>query len=154
MMSWKFYTNGSGEASAVSPGSSGSGKAIRVSLSSVGSNTQLMQSGIQLEPNTDYELSFNAYSNSGNDFKVTLAKHTAPYTEYGVNKSKINLTNSWEHYKINFATRNFESKIDDGRLYFWFAADAESNDQYYLDEVRLEKVSPNPPSSPSGLKLR
>ncbi len=169
MESWSFYSNGSGSAVASDPGYDGSSAAL-VTIDSVGTNVQLMQTGLQLEPDTNYQLTFAAYSNTGHDLRITLAKHVSPYTNYGLNKAKPNLTTSWQTFTLNFTTENFSSTVADGRLYFWFADDAQSGDQFLLDQVRLAKVvsvdppppdppppdppPPDPPAAPSNLIVR
>ncbi|MDL5502887.1 MAG: carbohydrate binding domain-containing protein, partial [Candidatus Methanoperedens sp.] len=71
--SWTFYTNGVGTFNAGPPAYAGNNSA-KITLTTVGTNMQLYQSGINLEPNTLYQLSFAAYSNTGHDIRVRLFK--------------------------------------------------------------------------------
>ena len=135
---WTFYTNGSGIFTIASPGRNSAG-AGRVALSSVGSNTQLYQQGLSLEPNTTYQLSFWAYSNSGRDFKVSVQKHGSPFTNYGLSGQTISLGTNWSQHTVSFTTRNFSSAVNDARLMFWFADTAASGDQFFIDDVALIK---------------
>src|SRR5690606_7728149 len=53
---------------------------------------QLMQTGIPLQPNTTYELSFWGRSSNGNNVRVTLVQQVAPRTNYGLKNKTFNLT--------------------------------------------------------------
>jgi len=135
---WKFYTSGTGTFSTVSPGYEGSNTA-QLALSSSGSNIQLYQEGITLEPNTRYRLSFAAYSTTGHDVTVRLFKHVSPYTNYGLGFT-ANLGTNWQTFTTEFTTSGFTSTVNDGRLKFWLAPFAASGDNYYIDNVQLEKI--------------
>ncbi|MEK9136335.1 MAG: immunoglobulin domain-containing protein, partial [Bacteroidota bacterium] len=89
--SWSFYTDGGGSFSTVSPGFVGSA-AAKLDIAGVGSNVQLYQANIPLEANTNYQLSFVAYSTTGNDLSVTLQQHDAPYINYGLSSYVVDLT--------------------------------------------------------------
>ncbi len=134
---WKFYTNGKGGASVAAPGYDGSASAALVAVNATGSNTQLFQNGLTLEPNAEYKLSFAAYSNTGRNLRVSLGKHSSPYTNYGLNRVVADLTTGWQVYTFTFTTGNFNSTVSDGRLFFWFASEARQGDQYFIDDVRL-----------------
>ncbi|EDY82664.1 Carbohydrate binding domain protein [Verrucomicrobiia bacterium DG1235] len=133
---WRFYTNGAGSASVSSPAYAGVGS-VKMEIGSRGSNIQLFQNDLSLRPNTEYVLSFAAYSSSGNDFRVSVGKHTSPYSNYGLNRERIDLTRDWQVYSLSFTTMNFSSEVDDGRLYFWLSDDAEGGDDYFIDAVSL-----------------
>ena len=139
--SWLFYTNGVGTLSSSSPGYGGSSNAAKLAFISIGTSMQLYQTGVTLEPNTRYRLSFAAYSTKGHDMKVNLIKHVAPFTNYGLYQP-INLGTGWQSFSIEFTTSGFASTVRDGRLQFWFAGTgfAAAGDIYYIDDVRLEKV--------------
>jgi len=137
--SWLFYTSGTGTFSTVSPDYEGSNTA-QLALSSGGSNIQLYQEGIALEPNTRYRLSFAAYSTTGHDVTVRLLKHVSPYTAYAPDFT-ANLGTNWQTFTTEFTTSGFTSTVTDGRLQFWLATFAASGDNYYIDDIRLEKVS-------------
>lgn len=137
--SWKFYTNGAGTFTTVSPGYEGSNTA-RLALSSGGSNIQLYQTGITMEPNTRYQLSFAAYSTTGHDVTARLLKHVSPYTAYAPDFT-ANLSTSWQTFTTEFTSSGIKGTVNDGRLQFKLAPFAKSGDNYYIDDVRLEKVS-------------
>lgn len=137
---WNYYTNGQGSFTASSPGYEGS-MAASVAITSTGTNNQLYQYGIALEPNTDYRLSFVAYSSSGRDLKVSLLKHGSPYTDYGISMETVDLGSGWSSHVISFRTRNFAAPVDDARLMFWFADTAAAGDQFWIDSVVLIKGS-------------
>jgi len=136
---WKFYTNGTGSFEVTSSAYDGTA-AAHVTTVTGGTNIQLFQHDVPLEPNTEYQLSFVAYSNTGHDFSVSMVKHDPPYTNYGLTRHKVNLTTSWNTYSINFTTKNFSSPVNDARLVFWFASDAATGDQYWIDNVALFQV--------------
>ncbi len=155
MNEWTFYTSGTGNATVTTDAYSGSG-AIMISLATGGSNIQLFQNGVSLEANTRYRLTFAAYSNSGRDLRVSLAKHSSPYTDYGLNRERFDLGNSWSIHSIEFTTTGFGGSVGNGRLYFWFANDARAGDVYYIDSVQLAPVvesggDTDAPSVPDGL---
>ncbi len=145
---WDFYTNGSGDTEIVTPIGSSSGDAAQVSINSIGSNTQLFQFGIPLKPNTEYKVAFDAYSNTGNDLRVSLNKHTSPYTNYGLNREKVNINADWTAHTLTFTTRNFNSEVSDGRLSFWFASDAQNGDRYCLDNIKVVEANSSPEPQP------
>jgi hypothetical protein len=133
---WKFYTNGTGTFTAAGAGD-GSAKAAVVATNTKGTNIQLYQHGITLEPNTTYQLNFSAFSNTGHDLKVSVIKHVAPYTNYGLSSAIANLASNWQAYTFNFTTKNFNSLVNDARLRFWFADNAAPGDRFYIDNVEL-----------------
>ncbi|KPQ43135.1 MAG: Carbohydrate binding domain protein, partial [Candidatus Methanoperedens nitroreducens] len=75
---WLFYTNGAGSFTVGPYGYVGI-NAAKLTLNSGGGNIQLFQTGVALEANTRYRLSFAAYSTTGHDVTVRLIKHGSPY---------------------------------------------------------------------------
>ncbi|MCX9087617.1 MAG: carbohydrate binding domain-containing protein, partial [Candidatus Methanoperedens sp.] len=124
--------------SAVPPGYVGNNSA-KLAFSTIGTNMQLYQSGIPLEPNTRYQLSFAAYSTTGHDIRVKLFKQIAPYPTYGLDYT-ANLGTNWAVFTTQFNTSGFTSNVTNGRLQFWLVPFAKAGDIYYIDDVRLEKV--------------
>jgi len=123
---WKFYTNGDGRfwsaASAFVTYQCQSEAHVIVVDS--GTNTQLYQEGIALQPRTAYRLIF--YSSSEDypqKIKLYLHKHTAPYTNYGLNGLEVTLDNQAEVFvhRIDFTTTNFSEPVNDARLRLWLA---------------------------------
>ncbi|MCL7413410.1 MAG: carbohydrate binding domain-containing protein, partial [ANME-2 cluster archaeon] len=100
---------------------------------------QLYQKEISLEPNTRYRLSFAAYSTTGHEVTVRLFKHVSPYTSYAPDFT-VNLGTSWQTFTAEFTTTGFSSTVNDGRLQFWLSPFAAAGDNYYIDDVLLEKV--------------
>jgi hypothetical protein len=147
--SWQFYSNGAASYAAVTPGSSGSGQAVQVSVTSEGTNVQLFQPGITLQPNTSYQLTFDAYCNTGHDVEVNLSQHVAPYTSYGLSGHTFDLTASWQSFSVTFTTSGFSSAVNDARLWFWMAPYDAAGDRYYFDNVQLTKTSDLAPTPPS-----
>ena len=136
---WTFYTNGTGSYTVGTPAYAGT-KSAKINLSTVGTNMQLYRTGISLEPNTRYRLSFAAYSSTGHDMKINLIKHISPYTNYGLTYVP-NLTASWQTFATEFTTSGFTGNATDGRLQFYFPGFASANDVYYLDEIKIEKIT-------------
>ena len=138
--SWNLFTDGIGSFGVTSPGYEGNNAAI-LALNNIGSNTQLYKTGISLESNTKYRLSFAAYSNTGNDLMVRLFRHSSPYSSY-MPDYKANLGTTWQTFTTEFDTTGLTSDVTDGRLMFWFPPFAEAGDKYYIDDIRLEKLPP------------
>ncbi|MDD5687225.1 MAG: carbohydrate binding domain-containing protein [Elusimicrobia bacterium] len=137
--SWAFYTEEAGTFVTTSPGFEGSKSARCTIIKSTG-NIQLYQTGICLNPNTRYRLTFTAYSNTGHDMAVRIFKHGTPYTNYGLDNYLANLTTSWQTYSTEFVTTGFSSVVNDARLMLWYAPYAVAGDVYYVDDVHLETV--------------
>ncbi|HEX7627337.1 MAG TPA: Ig-like domain-containing protein [Candidatus Methanoperedens sp.] len=136
--SWNFYTSGTGSFTTPSPGYEGN-YAARLALTSSGTNIQFYQTGVTLEANTRYRLSFAAYSNTGHDITVRLFKHVLPYTNYMPDYT-ANLGTSWQAFTTEFTTSGFTSTVNDGRFMFWLSPFAATGDNYYIDAIILEKV--------------
>ena len=129
--------SGTGAFTPASPGYEGN-KAARITLGSSGTNIQFYQTGIPLEQNTRYRLSFSAYSTMGHDVTVRLFKHGSPYTSYAPDFT-ADLGTSWQTFTTEFISPG--SPVNDGRFVFWLAPFATAGDIYYIDDVRLEKIS-------------
>ncbi len=145
---WGFYTNGAGTFLNDAPGY-GSPLAGHIKILQQGTNVQLYQAGLVLEPDTEYILSFKAYSNKGHDLSVVLQTHGSPYTSYGLSYSVFNITPSWSEYSVQFTTTGFSGTVSDGRLMFWLAPYAAAGDQYFIDDVALFKTSSVAPVPPT-----
>ncbi|MCD4765798.1 MAG: Ig-like domain-containing protein, partial [Methanosarcinales archaeon] len=144
---WLFYTSGTGTFSVISPGFEGN-YAANLVLNNAGTNIQLYQTGVTLEPDTRYRLSFAGYSTTGNDVNVRLIKHVSPYTNYGLDFT-ANLGTNWQNFTTEFNTTGFTGTVNDGRLMFWLAPFATAGDTYNFDNVRLEKVDINDTTPPT-----
>jgi hypothetical protein len=136
---WKFYTNGTGSFTFTPSACEGSSAAY-ISTITAGTNIQFYQTDLPLKPNTDYALSFCAYSNTGHDLRVMLIQHDSPYSNYGLSRSLVNLTTNWKTYTINFKTKDFAGPVSDARLSFWLATDSKAGDEYWIDDVILNEV--------------
>ncbi len=137
---WLFYTNGAGTFLNNTTGFSGA-YAGHITITTAGTNAQLYQADMPLEANTQYRLSFKAYSNTGHDVAVSIFKHTSPYTNYGLPSHVFNLTASWAEYSVQFTTAGFTGTVNNARLQFWLAQHATAGDQYFIDDVVLAKVA-------------
>ena len=137
--SWIFYASGGGTFTTPSPGYEGNKSALLV-LSNAGTNIQLYQTPVALEANTRYRLSFAAYSNTGHDMTVRLSKHVSPFTAY-MPEFTVNLGTTWQTFSNEFNSTGFSGTVNDGRLMFWLPQFGAKGDNYYIDDVRLEKVT-------------
>ncbi len=145
---WIFHTNASGTFRTVAPGS-GSSTAGNVEISSPGTNVQLYQTGFPLESGQQYRLTFQAYSNSGRDFSVTIQQHSPPSATFGLADRSFDITPSWQTYATTFTASGFTGTVTDTRIRFWLAPYAQGGDRYYLDNVVLEKVTAGSSTQPS-----
>ncbi|HYN44439.1 MAG TPA: carbohydrate binding domain-containing protein, partial [Candidatus Limnocylindrales bacterium] len=152
--------NSWGVSFATDPPTSEGTKSANIGIVSRSSNMQLYQYGITLEPNTRYRLSFAAFSNTGHDMIVKLFKHGSPYTGYGLIQN-YDLSIGWQEFSTEFTTAGFSSKVSDARLMFWFVPFGKSGDEYYIDNVRLEKFTSQditPPTitggTPTGINVQ
>ncbi len=143
---WFYFTNGTGSYVQSVPGANGSGNAAKVTVTTTGSNVQFYQSGITLQSNTLYRLSFKAYSSNGRDLAGTVQRHDAPYTNYGLDNVVFPLTTSWQEFEVQFTTVNFPPPTpSNARLRFRMNGYAINGTVYYIDDVILEEVSVAPP---------
>ncbi|MBK1876982.1 carbohydrate binding domain-containing protein [Pelagicoccus mobilis] len=144
LLPWRFWSDQPSNSATVSDYNGLSEVAI-VTINQSGNNIQLYQPSIELEPNTDYILTFDAYSNTGHNVRLSVSRHDAPYTNYGLHRVDVDLgdeTTGWQTYTVPFTTRNFVSPVSNGRLSFWFANDALPGDHYVFDNVKLALAAP------------
>lgn len=146
---WDFVTNGAGTAATDAPGPV-SPAAARVVISTQGTSVELSQSGLVLEPNAQYTLTFKAYSNTGRDVAVNLLKHLSPGVSYGLSGAVFDLTTAWKTFTVNFTTAGFTQPVSDGRLAFALGAYDAAGDQYFFDDVTLTKLPTDIPPSISA----
>ena len=71
---------------------------------------QLFQNGIDLTPATEYELTFWAKSNGGQDLQVDLYRQTTPFTNYGLDQT-FDLTAEWQAFTVTFTTTGFDLSL-------------------------------------------
>ncbi len=132
---WQFYSNGSARF-ATDVGGVGSAQAGHITIMTPGSNVQVYQVGFPVQANTQYTLTFRAYSNSGHDISVSLHKHSSPYTNFGFDQA-FDLTTSWSSYSVQFTSAGFSGSTTDARLRFWIAPYDAAGDEYFFDDVIL-----------------
>ncbi|MCD4768072.1 MAG: carbohydrate binding domain-containing protein, partial [Methanosarcinales archaeon] len=148
---WVFYTNGAGTFLNDVPGAA-TPHAGHITITKPGTNVQVYQKNLVLEPNTEYQLDFKAFSENGHDLTVSIKKHSYPYTNYGSKNKVVNLGTSWGSHSITFTTSGFSGTVNDARLMFSMAPYDATGDQYYFDDVILKKVSSvTPPVTPSSI---
>jgi hypothetical protein len=135
---WEFYTNGYG-AFAVNQ-SSHSGHSGYILISDSSNVTELFQKGIQLEPKTSYKLSFMARSNRGHGASVSVVQDKDPSISYGLTSAPLALTTEWKNYSFTFTTSGFDHPVTDGRFQFSLTPYAAYGDEYWFDDVSLEKI--------------
>jgi hypothetical protein len=137
--SWSFFTDKKGAFTAVGPAFD-CNAAARIEIIQPGANVQLYQRDFLLEPHTPYRLTFAAYSSTGHDLSLYVHAHKGN-THYGLSNRKVDLTTSWQTFSIEFTTQGFSKATTNTRLRFWFAPFDAAKDLFWIDAVRLEKVS-------------
>ncbi len=137
---WLFYTSGTGTFDVVPDGCSTLHTA-RLNMQTTGANMQLYQEGITLQAGATYQLSFKGYSNSGHDVRVWIEKKGTPRTNYGLAGKAFDLGTSCAVYSAQFTAVGFSDTVHDARLLFWFSSNAVAGDQYFFDEMVLEKLN-------------
>ncbi len=85
------------------------GAAGQFTTTSRSARAQLFQTGITLQPNTTYELSFWARSSDGKNVRVTLAQQVAPRTNYGLKNVSFDLTTTGQVFTHTFTTTGIRS---------------------------------------------
>ncbi len=128
---WRFYTNGSGSFNVVD----GVAEVLTETLST---NIQLYQSDVQISGNTNYRLSFRANNTAGADLRVSLRKHVAPYSSYGLKNVLVDVGTEWSSYSIDFTTTPGDRT--DARLMFWFGSNEIAGATYSIDDVLLVEL--------------
>lgn len=150
---WRFYNKEIGVRSITNSAYECS-KAAQIKINQSGKNIQLYQTGIRLEANTRYRLTFAAKASRGQDLGVYLHKHSRPYTDYGLDVDQVNLSTNWQLFTTEFTTRGFSGSVDDARLRFWLAPWAQAGDTYWIDGISLVKVgvaaASDAPAEPSS----
>jgi hypothetical protein len=144
---WIFFTGSQGSFTISTPGFDDS-NAAKIAINIANSNIQLYQTGLILEPFTNYKFSFSGYSNNDRNIYASIIKHTTPFTVYGLNILNIDLTTAWKSFTYNFTTPNITT-MNDGRLMFQMGTYAMAGDIYYIDNIILEKIIPCPSLSVS-----
>lgn len=134
---------------ATTPAHSGA-KAGQMRTTSRSARAQLFQSGRVLTPGTEYELSFWAKSNGGQDLQVDLYKASNAATNYGLNQT-FDLTTEWQAFTVTFTTSGFSAPVSDGRLRF--RAPQGLGLRFSLDDVSLIALSEPPPPPPPGSEM-
>ncbi len=151
--SWNWWSASGGSFVTSSPGYTGT-YAAKCAVAQPSGNIQLYQYNIALDPNTTYRFTFSAYSPTGRDIAVSLFNHSTG-ANYGLSNYTADLGTTWQTFTKEFTTTGFSSKVTNGRLMLWLASSAQAGTVYYIDDVKIEKPTPNtapaaPTASPSG----
>jgi cysteine-rich repeat protein len=128
---WILHTDGAASFSVVD------GEA-RVAVTTAGGNVQLYQKGIDLEPETEYEVAFRARHTAGGGVKLRMHRHTSPHTSFGLNRT-IDLGTTDRQYAVQFTTPAGETT--GARFVFWLADHDESGETHIFDDVVLRKIA-------------
>lgn len=113
--------------------------AAEVTINQSSGNIQFHQSGLDLQPDTTYELSFAAYSSDGSDMSLWVHQHRRPYTTYGMAGQQVPLETAWRTYQYTFTTPHLVVKHS-ARLRFWFKPYAQDGTVYHIDRVVLRPL--------------
>jgi hypothetical protein len=146
---WTLCTIGGGSFGVVTPACEGM-YAGRVSIARTLSLVSLYQAGLALEPNTNYRLSFAAYSTTGHDMLafVTTGRDMPCFMDdkaaaripWIMKMYYAKLGKSCQTFSTEFKTRGFSGTTTDARLTFLFTPFARAGDMYYIDDVVLQEV--------------
>jgi hypothetical protein len=136
---WNYTTDGTGTFDAPTGGAYDGSKYGRISTTTAGvANNQLYQTDVPLLPNTDYRLTFYAKSSRTHNISVTLFKHGAPYTNYGLD-GIIEIGNGdWAEIVYEFTT-NASADVDARFSINTCDDDADGQVDYY-DLIIIEQV--------------
>ncbi len=145
---WKFSSGGKGSLISAETGVVGSASG-QLTIRTTDRRMQLFQSGVALQPNTDYRLRFWARSTDGRDFHVSLIEHDQDFTTYGFKSVEFDLSDEWQLFELDFTISGFNSPVNDGRLRFWFSGYARNGDVYELDDIVLAPITAEIPAPPS-----
>ncbi|HSQ76860.1 MAG TPA: hypothetical protein VLT13_14965, partial [Bacteroidota bacterium] len=139
MRSWVCNTSGSARIDVVSSGEK-SLAAAQITIDRPDSGITFYQSGLPLEPQAAYRLTFSARSTTGHDVAVSLIQHGQPNQTYGLSDPVCDLGCEWSSFSIDFMTTGFSTLVSDGRIMFRFPGLAEAGDVYQFDNVVLERL--------------
>jgi len=137
---WTFATTGVGSFTSVTPGSRGL-RAGRVYVSTQGSSTNLYQQNLTLTAGVQYRVRFYAKSTSGHDVAFAVEKQVSPYPSYGCYVNTTNLGTAWGSFTKTFTASGFSGTVTNARLRFIMGPFDASGDQFFFDEVVLERAS-------------
>ena len=132
---WVGHSDGQATFSASSPGKN-SAYSGNFSITTEGNDVKMYQSGFTLLPDTIYRLTFDAYSDSGQNLRVLLSDITGN-NNYGIDRV-IDITNSWNGHEIEF---NTPVSATSARLTFWIADWDIAGGTYYFDNICLRIVA-------------
>lgn len=139
---WKFVTNQKGSFTVTTQNPFRCDRSAQVAIKVAGTNVQLYQSGLPLQPNTAYRLTFAGRSTTGRDVHILLTKQKSPSTNYGIENVTLDLTTEWQTFTVDFTTKNFSLPVTDGRLRFSLSQTDAPGESFYFDDVSLVQVSP------------
>lgn len=133
---WDFVGAASATVSVAPEGYRDSSSA-RISITSLNGPIELFQDNVVLNPDSGYSVSFAARSSSGHDCEVSVMKSSPPYTNYGINKTRIDLGTAWKVFSLHLDPGGMTAPVNDGRLLFDFGTYAAAGDVVLLDQVAV-----------------
>jgi hypothetical protein len=107
-----------------------------VNIKKQGTNVQLYQNDLTLQGGETYQLRLAARSSGGQDVKLFLHEHSAPYASYGLNGIQLDLTSAWQVFVVEFTAKG-NTTLTDGRLRLWLAPFDQNNMTFEFDDVVL-----------------
>ena len=149
---WSFQSNGAAGFTVAAPGYRKATSA-KIYMSKSESVVELYQNNLVLSPDSMYRLSFAAYSTTGSDLQVSLSKSLSPYTPYGPDAERVQLTTGWQVFLLDFEPHNFFSPVNDVQIRFSFGNYGAAGDVFSLDNIRLVAVNPGTPPPPEYLPV-
>jgi hypothetical protein len=143
---WRYYQNGDGNAFAVvttAPVPEGTHQAMITLGSTIGTNNQIYQTGLMLEANTAYRITFAHHASAETRFRVRVIEQDDDYREYGFGWKYVYPTTSVQTYTLDFTTANFTGSVRDAMVQFYFVRGMPSS-TIYLDDISIVKAAEGP----------
>ena len=134
---WQLEAGGHGVYSVSTVNSFAGDYAAELRFDRGGLNSLFYQSGLVLQPDTVYELSFAAYSNAGQDMNVSVEQGAAPHENLGLSARPIDLGAEWAVYTTEFRTTR-QRGVTNARLTFSFTPYVSAGSVYHLDRVIVQ----------------
>lgn len=109
----------------------------KIEINSIGSENhqiQLIQSGLILENEQSYKVTFDAYSTANRTLELNVEQHESPWTSYLNSQKNFDLTKSKKTYSFIFTMT--QATDLNGRLSFNVGA---STEPIYLDNISIAK---------------
>lgn len=119
----------------------------QLSVAATSDNIQLYQSGIVLEPETRYLLTFTAAASGPHSLGVYIHRNGPPYDPFGLSNQAVDVDTEPKVCMMDFTTPP-GTTLAGGRLRFWLAPYAAAGSIYRIGDVSLVKAVEEPEPEP------